>query len=524
MSEQSFNELGAGLDEAIARGDLPNPGARPGDEGTRNDTDSQGYIWAVRTRLIDLGYLGDTLDNRCSSGTDQAFIAATRRFQREVGEETLLSDGWAGPKTWRVLQCLVSFEDAQEPRKWGIDAGFRESPAVARAAYLRLWVMGFFEDWKSTKLRRGVEAMLGNDAFRKAFGRFWEFAGRLHLRPVDTAAGPRLDEEGLGVLFNHDGIVRALANADEATFADFSEQVEAIARIELWLLGYDCVPGPPRMIRRRRPGPRPRWRSIPRLREVVGKFWKDFPERRGQAPGDRVSRTLFMALRALLDESEPKIWDIDQIVREVNQVLPDDDAKDSFLETFENLASSIWDGSKRIAKLIWRVIAGSVSATTNLSRNLARFIASEARRYFHIVVRAVDVVQGGVGYLRNSLFPKHLPAPVVIARGADFDHRLLVEPGAGKVTQSAAFSTYRYLAGCYEAGCVIFGELVGMLASVLRLATGALAGPLGWLRALLAIGRFRSAIERVQDALAILEGDYRVIGTVPGAVMRTDVV
>jgi len=63
-----------------------------------------------------------------------------------------------------------------------------------------------------------------------------------------------------------------------------------------------------------------------------------------------------------------------------------------------------------------------------------------------------------------------------------------------------------------------------MLASVLRLATGALAGPLGWLRALLAIGRFRSAIERVQDALAILEGDYRVIGTVPGAVMRTDVV
>jgi hypothetical protein len=524
MSEQLFDELGSGLDEAVARGDLPNPGAWLGGRGTRNDADSRGYVWALRTRLVDLGYLGDNIDNRSSSNTDKVFISAVRRFQRDVGEETLLlQDGWVGPKTWRILQCLVSFEDEQEPRSWGINVQLSESPAVARAAYLRLWVMGFFEDWKSSKLKRGVDATLENDLFRTAFDRFWDFAGCLHLRPDGAPTVAQLNEECLAVLFNHDGIVRALASAGHNTYSDFGEQVEAITRIELWLLGYDCIPGPPRMIKRRRPGPSPRWRHIPRLGVEIGRFWDDFPDLRDRAPHDRVSPSLFAALRELLDEPAPELGEPDQVVRMVNEVLPDESAKDAFLETFEHLASSIWDGAKRIAKLIWRMVSGLVSRVSNLVRNLARYIAREARQFFHIVVRAVDVVQGGIDYLRNTIFPRDLPSSVVIAHGADFDHYLVVDPGVAKVTDSAAFKTYHHLANCYQAGCVILGELVGMLNSVVRLATGALAGPLGWLRALLAIGRFRSSIKRVKEALEALEKNYTVTGKIPGAVMRTDV-
>ncbi|HHE31316.1 MAG TPA: peptidoglycan-binding protein, partial [Chlorobaculum parvum] len=158
MSEQLFDELGAGLDEAVERGDLPNPGKKPEEVSQRNDTDSKSYIWALRSRLVELGYLGESAKNRSSSGIDQALTNAVKRFQRDVGEE---QDRWAGPVTWRVLQCLLSFEDEQEPRHWKLKVPFQESPAVARAAWLRLWVMGFFvknrnavkDDWKNSKLK-----------------------------------------------------------------------------------------------------------------------------------------------------------------------------------------------------------------------------------------------------------------------------------------------------------------------------------------------------------------------------------
>ncbi|MCW8886749.1 MAG: hypothetical protein OQK12_16100, partial [Motiliproteus sp.] len=231
-------------------------------------------------------------------------------------------------------------------------------------------------------------------------------------------------------------------------------------------------------------------------------------------------------LRGLLDEPAPAkmdVDDVDSVVLKLNELVSDEDTRDSFIDSFENLASSIWDGVKRIAKMVWRVISGLVSKVNNLARNLARFVARESRQYFHIVVRAVDVVQGGVDYLRNSIFPQRLPAPVVIAYGADFDHQLFIEKATAKPMESAAYITYRQLAFCYQAGCMVMGELIGLLARVVKLASGPLAGPLGWLRALLALGRFRSSLKQVDGALKMLEKNYKVSGNVSAAVMQIDV-
>lgn len=550
MSEQLFDELAAGLDQSVERGDLPNPGAKPSEKGTPNDTDSHSYIWALRTRLADLGYLGENTGNRSSVSTDPAFMHAVKRFQRDVGE---LQDRWAGPVTWRVLQCLVSFEDMQEPRNWNLKVPLHESPAVARAAWLRLWVMGFFvdgrnardADWKKSKLRFNATieagAIAGSDAFRSAFARFWEFARRLCLLAAELPAVPQLNHECLAVLFNYDAIVRKLASAGKPGSSktllrdfheqidDFREQVEAIARIELWLLGYDCAPGPPRMGKKRRIGAREVGAVPTQLSVVTGEFWHDFSNRPDGVPPDRISPALFAEFGRLLDEKEVEARDADQVVRKVNEILAQEKERDTeeffFVKVFRNLASSIWDGVKRLAKFLWRVIRGAVSAVTNLARNLARYIASEAREFFYIVVRAVDAVQGGVDYLRNSIHPKKLPTSVVFSRRAGFDHAMLVDSSAARVTDTPAFTSYRHQARCYCAGCVVLGELVGMLGSVARLATGALAGPLLWLRTLLALGRFRAGIERVKEALALLkdEKNYSVSGTAAGALMLTDV-
>jgi hypothetical protein len=552
MSEQLFNELGKGLDDAIACGVLPNPGAPPGAKGTRNDTDSRSYILALRTRLIDLGYLEDSDGNRNSAVTDQDFIAAVECFQREVGGDTLKQDGWAGPKTWGVLQCLVSFEDEQEPRNWEFKISFHNNPAVARAAWLRLWVMGFFvdgenareKDWERSKLgfkaSADASAILGDEAFSVAFSRFWDFAGRLGLLTGGLPAVPRFDAQCLGVLFNYDGIIRALSSAEKDRgsnsalddfhdlFENFTQQIEAIARIEFWLLGYNCTPGLPNSWKSvTLPGGKSRQERVPQLPAVIADFWRDHKDRRGEAPHDSVSPALFVEFGNLLDEPENKIADPDQVVMTVSTVLNEDQSRDkrdgSFIDTFMSLASSIWDGVKRLAKFIWRLIRGAVSAVTNLVRNLARYIASEAREFFYIVARAVDAVHGGIDYLRNSIYPKKLPASVVIARGADFDHFMLLDSSVTKLTETVEFSEYQRQAECYCAGCVILGELVGQLGIVVQLATGALAGPLLWLRALLALGRFRSSIDRVKEALKELDEHYLVSGSVSGALLLTDV-
>lgn len=547
--EQLFDNLGAGLDEAVARGDLPNPGKRLTEASKRNESDSKSYIKALRTRLVDLGYLEDTGGNRTSGGTDQKFITAVESFQEEVGSQTLKLDGWAGPKSWIVLQRLVSFEDKDEPRSWNFLVSLKNNPAVVRAAWLRLWVMGFFvagknakeKEWKRSKLGYKpsitLSELLENEDFHEACKRFRDFAHRLGLLK-DEAQQSRseLNETFLGALFNYDAIIRALGNAGNIAegrisrehfheqFDEFKEQIHALARIEFWLLGYDCAPGPLKMGRRRYIGTRPVGPARSKLSIATGEFWEDFASRPEGVSKDRVTPALFSEFGNLpaglsgLDAS-----DADTMVQRVSEVLKQEKEKRSFIETFENLASSIWDGVKRLAKFIWRVIRGVVSTITNLVRNLARYIASEAREFFHLVVRAVDAVQGGLDYLRNSIVPESLPAPVVIARSAGFDHSMFVDASAVNVADSPAFKLYGRRAECYCAGCVVIGALAGMLGRVAALAQGALAGPLGWLRALLALGRFRASIESVKAALTLLDEHYTVSGKASGALMLTDV-
>lgn len=545
--EQLFDNLGAGLDEAVACGYLPDPGKKLAEPSKRNESNSKSYIKALRTRLVGLGYLKDPHTNRTSGDTDQELITAVESFQKEVGSQTLKLDGWAGPKSWIVLQRLFSFEDKDEPRNWDFPVPLKNNPAVARAAWLRLWVMGFFvagqnakeKDWTRSKLGYKpsitVSELLEDAAFHKACKRFRDFAHRLGLlNDAAPQSKPELNETFLSALFNYDGIIRALGNAGEIDegrvscenfheqFDEFEEQIHALARIEFWLLGYDCTPGAPqnRWMTVLRPNHHYRRKQVPLLDVAIEKFWEDFASRPEGVSNDRVTPALFLEF----GKPSPGLSGLDAadtMVQRVCEVLKQE--KRSFIEQFKNLASSIWDGIKRVAKFIWRLIKGAVEKVVSFVKNLARYIASEAREFFHLAVRAVDAVQGGLDYLRNSIVPESLPAPVVIARSAGFDHSMFVDASAVNVADSPAFRLYCRRAECYCAGCVVVGALAGMLGRVAALATGALAGPLGWLRALLALGRFRASTASVKASLTLLDEHYTVSGKAPGAVMLIDV-
>lgn len=520
MAEVDLQTLSGGLDYAIEEGHLPDPGARPRPaQLSPNDADSRAYIWALRTRMVALGYLGEK-GNRESDRVDRRLVDAIRRFQRDIGDPAVIQDGWAGPVTWRVLQSLTSFEEGQDPESWAIETEFATCPAIARAVWLRLWVMGFFEDWSRSRLKRRTEVSLSQPAFLDAYRRFWGFAQQLGL--TTDAFRATLDRAALAVLFDHDGIVSRLGSDRFGSVAGFERQLGAIARIELWLHGYDCQPGAPskRVHRRRRAGRIVR-RSISSLKSAIRAFWRD-----NDASVDdtaSVSRRLFeqlaMDLQAQAPDDAEREAQFDAVARRIDQLNESESA--TFVERLQDVASTIWDGVRRLARSLWRWLRRVGGAVGSMLKNLARFVARHARRYFHLVVRAVDVVQGGLDYLRDVSIPSRLPSPVVICRGADFDHFMMLAPKAS-VDGSPAFAAYRRGAARFDAGCIIVGELVQLVRHVGSLAAGVLAGPLFWLRALLAVGRVREFLAEVRAAREVLDS-LQVGGAHAGALMRVDV-
>jgi|GEM_PF-5331300 len=615
-----YTKLSAGLDEAVEKGHLPNPGAKFSEVSQRNATDSDSYLKALRTRLVDLGYLEDTEEIRESHEVDASFISAIKLFQKESA--ILSADGWAGPKTWAVLQQLVSFEDEHEPRNWKLPTSLNTNTAVARAAWLRLWVMGFFyepptgrrknwfseqqKQWQKDKLNQVFQSgasvsaseIVSNKAFQRAYDRFCDFAQRLGLSQGKLSVTPQLDEPFLNALFNYDEIIRllggngkekkvvaSLEKFDKQFEKEFKVQIDALARIELWLLGYDCAPGLPRNVYTTAivAGYRKRQKEVLDLTLAIGQFWEIVSkktehtepiEKPESAPETEVSPALFKGFYRLLTEEakaspkgetqestteEEEKKKHNELIDQVNAILAEENKVNkkvnekleslrtdlatttetkkrikiekkikeikednpTFLDRFKTLGSSIWDGVKRVAKFIWRLIKGAVEKVVSFVKNLARFIAKEAREFFYVVVRAVDAVHGGIVYLSNSFYPKEPGSPFYISRSADMDHTVLFDSAASNITASRHFKSYQRLSECYCAGCVVLGEL----AMLFRKVIGLVKGVVGWLQILLSLGRFRASYLRIKEALDFLKDkkDCYVKGTEDGALMFTDV-
>lgn len=209
----------------------------------------------------------------------------------------------------RILQSLASFEDCQEPEHWQIHTPLEDCEAVARAAWLRLYVMGFFSNWKKHKLKTTTRVKLAeNPSFADAYLRFWQFARDLNLLPDDVPEVPDFTLECLRVLFNYDVIIRRLADVAGDNLKRHRQALEAIVRIELWLQGYDCVPGNPGARKRRR-GP-----GVPRMRGVLKDFWADNPDLRHDAPRTTISAGLFAAFRELLDTQDNPEQEADYVI------------------------------------------------------------------------------------------------------------------------------------------------------------------------------------------------------------------
>ena len=60
----AYDFLASSLDDACKGGHLPNPSLKIASAEDANSVDADTYILAIRSRLIDLCYLGESKDNR----------------------------------------------------------------------------------------------------------------------------------------------------------------------------------------------------------------------------------------------------------------------------------------------------------------------------------------------------------------------------------------------------------------------------------------------------------------------------
>ncbi len=528
-----LNDLGAALDSAVKQNHLPSATISKALE-LSNVGDTRAYIKALRARLIELGYLGEQEDNRIKDKPDKRFIAAVKRFQREAG---LVEDGWAGPKTWQAMECLVSFENRQsldEWREWTDECATLDSltsnSAVLRGLYLRLYSMGFFADWKSTKIKTNTLFDPDtNNVFSDAIDTFLRFASTLQLSPPREEAqvgDSRLDYELLQAVFAYDSIVDRLGQEDffHAAKTQFPESVDAIARIELWLLGYGTQPGPERIVRKRiggKPGTARsrRYREQSRLEEAIGHFWRDanragFPK----SSDSQVSFSLMQQFRNFLQQDTKDIYVGKHINDQVTRILSSSSDKKIFLEQFKSIANSVWDGLKRLTKWLFNALTKVFDITVDMIANVARYVSRKARRFFAYVVKAVDIMHAGLDYLRNESFTGSTPGRAVIAKGYDFDQYCCMDPLLTHNELRRLMTDYSLATATYIAASRVLGHLVRLFSTIVK----TMQGPLGWLAAMLALSRLANSIKAIKRDLDLVK-QYTIKGAHPKAALTNDV-
>ena len=161
----------------------------------------------------------------------------------------------------------------------------------------------------------------------------------------------------------------------------------------------------------------------------------------------------------------------------------------------QHIATSIWDGVKRVFLCIKLFVNNIFSKASNMIKNIARFIANRARRYFVPVRKAFEIIYRGAVYLQNNLFPGSLPAHIMIRHDRDFDTRIFINiNGDHEIINNMIQKNYLESV-CFGAACRITGHLMSIFRQIAK--TMAAGAALGWFTALLTLACLGRQIKEI---------------------------
>jgi len=419
-------------------------------------------------------------------------IEAVRRFQVDAGLE---EDGWAGDKTWRALQELVTFETPTRVRQYALASGPRA--ALVRALRLRLWALGLL----SRKPGAGVEHQ--RLPMKALVRTFWPMMQRLGIVAID-APFPAVTE-AIEVVFDQDRLLRGTARSSKAfgrgsrrrlrfvyetrpeeDTETVREQVRSfivcLTKIELWLLGFEVKINGIADYRVWKFGPQ---RDVGRNTGVAGAL-KDFWERLTKQV--RLSRGSFVGTITpdLLGElayppaagslASRRAVHGDYSV-EVSERLTEQGEIESAWRTGKSLGARLWDGLKRV----WRWLRRGARRILDVGRNLVRAFYRYAMKAFEIArfasrtvsAAASQYLEGRIGTGENN------PVQVLLRRDGDLSS--VLPDHATDDQRDAAFRRVRYFSKAFYFSAQL---LVVLMSTVKGLIKGILASAIGWAKLL----------------------------------------
>ena len=441
-------------------------------------------IRTTRSRLSLLGYMKD---NR-SPVVDERLRRAIRSFQANAG---LSVDGWVGEKTWTALQELVSFEHPSNVHKYYDEGGPRA--ALVRAAKLRLFALGLLGSKQPRKCER-VNA---------ALRRFATLAHILGLHPIRLK--PTLAPKTLRVLFDQDGMVERLGQAgDDFTghrpadmpIAEFQRTVRgfvvSMARVELWLLGFDVRPDGRTEFKvtgsTSRPPPRG-YDLCYALYEFWGFFHRD-PERRHRL-ARRITGEFFRKLSQVQSDATHAAVGSDAVYTTLARQSPE--TLNAVWGTLRSLGSRVWDGMTRVWLWFKALFRPSGRQLEKWLGSLARLAMRFALGAFRPVRELTKTVSAVAGVLRHRTFPGSDVEHIVINRDADFDYRIYVNPARSVQKVSDLLDEFRTSAARFAAGVPVLCLLID---TVRTLARNAALG--GWFGLVLSLVRIYSNLKKLK--------------------------
>ena len=313
--------------------------------------------------------------------------------------------------------------------------------------------------------------------------------------------------EVLKALFQQDDIVYALY--EHPTFVHDpgnKKFVEAVARIELWLLGFEVHLGRPRKViksRRTRGGGRhiAHVTRVAALPNVLEDFWKQYPEnlrpkskkRRRIVGSELFARFVVMEAEVLTSDDEIEA----DVVTLIQSFKPEQ--KRQLQDKVWDLASSVWDGVKRVAHWIKRLVGRVISADMNLMKNIARFIVKRAGQVFKTAKKAIEILYRGFVYLREKTFPGSDVKQMVLQHDKDFDVKVFVHEGADVQARKKMIEQNRNESFIYGVACRILADLLAILKQI---AKGFAAG---WFLLLLGLTRLGKRLREIAEDVHLVE-------------------
>jgi hypothetical protein len=466
-----LDELDAALGEGVENGVLS------------DDADVGGLqLRALRNWLHLLGYLARDNEKTTADGD---FTDAMMRFRAEAGLNVPNgSPDGAKRKAVELLRRLVCFDAdvAVEERFEGVPL---QGAALARAVSLRLYALDFLTRPPDREPDR--EAMLEGLG---SFARVQELLGLERPQAEITPATLRAlfsTERVLERLRTPGAVPRALEAAERLRERKLVKNyVDAVASIELWLVGYLARP------RRHMEALDDSNRSLP---AALRAFWRDQPEevRPPKASFDEVGAHFFARLD-LITRQEPDEVDDDAEMRA--SVERDSTLANEVKRETQGLGARILDGIRRVARFIGGWLRRRLGGLIALARNIAGVLARGARAAFTVVRDIATAMKTSWSFLVEQPVSGSDAAHVVVSHDRDFDFVLAVHDGGSQERIGAICQRVLRLASLFATTARFVGQLIGAFLAVAKR-----AGLGGWFGAILALLEIR---RRVQETIELV--------------------